>query len=64
MCGDATDLSDVERLMEGAAADLIITDPPWVLMAAGRFLLVQDRCVLLQLLPDALNVGDKLRFLL
>ena len=29
MCGDATDLSDVERLMEGAAADLIITDPPY-----------------------------------
>ncbi len=29
MCGDATDLSDIERLMEGVAADLIVTDPPY-----------------------------------
>ncbi|MFG6383450.1 MAG: DNA modification methylase [Lachnospiraceae bacterium] len=29
MCGDATDISDVERLMEGLQADLIITDPPY-----------------------------------
>ena len=29
MCGDATDISDIERLMEGATADLIITDPPY-----------------------------------
>ena len=29
MCGDATNLSDIERLMEGVAADLIITDPPY-----------------------------------
>lgn len=29
MCGDASDFSDVEILMDGSLADLIITDPPY-----------------------------------
>lgn len=29
MCGDATSLEDVRALMEGAAADLLLTDPPY-----------------------------------
>lgn len=29
MCGDATEWSDIEILMDGASADLIITDPPY-----------------------------------
>lgn len=29
MCGDSTSLTDVERLMDGYKADLIITDPPY-----------------------------------
>lgn len=29
MCGDATDYADLSLLMAGAAADLIITDPPY-----------------------------------
>ena len=29
MCGDATDLADVERLMDGERADLVLTDPPY-----------------------------------
>lgn len=29
MCGDSTSLADVERLMAGYKADLIITDPPY-----------------------------------
>lgn len=36
MCGDATDLSDVLRLMEGAAADLIIADPPYNVDYGGK----------------------------
>jgi ParB-like chromosome segregation protein Spo0J len=29
LCGDATSAEDVERLMAGAKADLVFTDPPW-----------------------------------
>ena len=29
LCGDALDASDVERLMAGAKAELVFTDPPW-----------------------------------
>ncbi len=29
MCGDSTSITDVERLMDGYKADLIITDPPY-----------------------------------
>ena len=29
MCGDATSIGDVEKLMEGARADVLLTDPPY-----------------------------------
>ena len=29
MCGDSTSFEDVERLMDGAQADLLLTDPPY-----------------------------------
>lgn len=29
MCGDSTKLSDVQKLMDGASADLLLTDPPY-----------------------------------
>ena len=29
MCGDSTSITDVEKLMDGAKADLVFTDPPY-----------------------------------
>lgn len=29
MCGDSTKITDVEKLMDGAVADLVVTDPPY-----------------------------------
>ena len=36
MCGDAGDDGDVSRLMDGAKADLLLTDPPYGLKAARK----------------------------
>ena len=29
MCGDSTSIDDVEKLMDGRKADLVLTDPPY-----------------------------------
>jgi DNA modification methylase len=36
LCGDSTIISDVERLMEGAIADMIWTDPPYGVDYVGK----------------------------
>jgi len=37
MCGDATEVADVEKLMGGVKADLLLTDPPYGIgEAAGK----------------------------
>ena len=28
MCGDSTSIDDVEKLMDGVKADMLLTDPP------------------------------------
>lgn len=36
MCGDSTDVNDVEKLMNGAHADVILTDPPYNVDYTGK----------------------------
>lgn len=36
MCGDSTSLTEVERLMDGGKADLLLTDPPYNVAYEGK----------------------------
>lgn len=36
MCGDSTDIADVERLMNGKKADMVFTDPPYGVSYASK----------------------------
>jgi DNA modification methylase len=36
MCGDATKIEDVEKLMDGQKADMVFTDPPYNVDYSGR----------------------------
>ena len=35
MCGDSTSITDVEKLMDGAKADMVFTDPPYGINVVG-----------------------------
>ena len=37
LCGDATKIDDVERLMDGSKADMVFTDPPYNVAIKGKF---------------------------
>lgn len=37
MCGDATKIEDVEKLMNGQRADMVFTDPPYNVNVKGKF---------------------------
>lgn len=58
MCGDSTCVTDVERLMDGYKADLIITDPPYNVEYEGR---TNDK---LTIINDSMIDDDFYQFLL
>ena len=58
LCGSATKIDDVERLMEGEMADLIVTDPPYNVAYTGK---TKDA---LKIDNDSMDDGDFRQFLL
>lgn len=57
MCGDSTKLSDVESLMDGYKADLVITDPPYNVAYEGK---TKDA---LKIQNDSMSNGEFYQFL-
>lgn len=57
MCGDSTKAEDVERLMDGQRADLMLTDPPYNVDYTGK---TEDA---LKVANDSMADGDFRKFL-
>ena len=59
MCGDSTDKATVERLMDGAKADMVFTDPPYALFgnSTGVAGVVDDKMTR----PFFLSIFQRLR---
>lgn len=57
MCGDSTSITDVEKLMDGQAADLLLTDPPYNVDYTGK---TKDA---LKINNDAMPADDFRKFL-
>lgn len=57
ICGDSTDVQVLERLMEGAEADMLLTDPPYNVAYEGK---TKDR---MKIANDNMDDGEFLDFL-
>lgn len=58
MCGDSTVLEDVEKLMDGARADMLLTDPPYNVNYEGK---TKDK---LKIKNDKMNNDNFRQFLI
>lgn len=56
LCGDSTDINQVERLMEGEKADMVFTDPPYNVAYTSRVFKTKIK-------NDNLNFSDFDRFI-
>ena len=52
MCGDSTDKADVEKLMDGAKADMVFTDPPYNIASDSKNF-AQDKSKAMKDLADS-----------
>ena len=61
MCGDSTDRATVDRLMDGAKADMVFTDPPYGMDYSGRGKNTSDKILNDNIDPtEFYNIGQEI----
>lgn len=63
MCGDSTDKETVFKLMDGAKADMVFTDPPYGVSASGGRSQTKDKLGMKAIKNDNLRNNDLVKFL-
>jgi len=59
MCGDSTNAEDVNRLMGGAKADMVLTDPPYSMQMAGAGCFKATRANMQERVKDIIDFDAK-----
>lgn len=63
MCGDSTDPTVIDRLMDGVKADMVFTDPPYGVSASGGRSQTKDKLNMKAIANDELRNDDLTIFL-
>lgn len=63
ICGDSTDVNVIERLMDGAKADMVFTDPPYGVNADGGRGNTKKRLRMKEIINDDLRENELCDFL-
>lgn len=64
LCGDSTDKAEVERLLQGKCADLVVTDPPYNMAYEGAGNTPKEKRKENRILNDKMSDSDFSRFLI